>query len=147
GQDSNGCEASIRTTTNCNGCGISCSPSNATGTCASGTCQIASCNPGYGDCDSSPANGCETSLTTNSNCGSCGIACAPPGGGGDCSTGTCRVSSCSPGFEDCDGNSANGCETNIRTLANCGDCGVTCSRDNATATCSSGSCADRKSVV
>lgn len=41
-----------------------------TPTPVSGTCPS-----GYGDCDGNPDNGCETSLNTNSNCGSCGYTC------------------------------------------------------------------------
>jgi len=34
------------------------------------------CPAGYADCDGNPANGCETSLSTTTNCGACGHACA-----------------------------------------------------------------------
>ena len=96
----NGCEQSLTTASHCGGCGVTCGLSNATSTCATGTCAIQTCNPNWGDCDSNPISGCETPLVTNSDCGSCGTICAPSGGSGSCSTGTCRVTTCASGFED-----------------------------------------------
>jgi hypothetical protein len=44
------------------------------------------CNANYGNCDGNNTNGCEVNLLTdNSNCGSCGHACAT----GTCQSGTC----------------------------------------------------------
>jgi len=46
-------------------------------TCTAGRCGIA-CDPGFGDCDGDPSNGCETNLQRSSaNCGACGHACGP----------------------------------------------------------------------
>jgi hypothetical protein len=69
-----------------------CSRANATATCSTGTCQIAMCNDGYGNCDGNDANGCETDLrTSNMHCGMCGRSCRDSccssgrcGGGGGC---------------------------------------------------------------
>jgi tRNA(Arg) A34 adenosine deaminase TadA len=36
--------------------------------CVTGACAIAACNSGYGDCDGSPANGCETPLDRFTDC-------------------------------------------------------------------------------
>ena len=48
---------------------------------------------------------------------------------------------CSPGFLDCNGNSADGCEINTNTSAsNCGSCGNVCVLMNATAGCMNGIC-------
>ena len=33
------------------------------------------CDPGWGNCDDDPLNGCETALNTNVNCGDCGQIC------------------------------------------------------------------------
>jgi hypothetical protein len=41
--------------------------------CAGGACE---CKPGFGDCDGNPRNGCELHVNTNTDCGSCGHACA-----------------------------------------------------------------------
>ena len=57
------------------------------------------------------ANGCETLLTTNANCGACGVACAlAERRRASCATGTCALTACNAGFYDCDGDPANGCE-------------------------------------
>jgi len=51
-------------------------------------CVVSSCDPGFGNCDGAPANGCEVALATDPlNCGMCGRACAA---GEACVGGTCR---------------------------------------------------------
>lgn len=101
------------------------------------------CNVGMVDCDGNPANGCETNINTNvNNCGSCGHVCNLANATAACTAGVCTISSCNAGFKNCDGQTANGCETNINTSPNnCGGCGVVCPpRLNATATCVNGVC-------
>ncbi len=49
-----------------------CTPTN--GACNAG-CTI-TCAPGFGDCDTNLANGCETVLDTISNCGTCATECS-----------------------------------------------------------------------
>lgn len=59
-----------------------------------------------------------------------------------CAGGTCSYQSCKPGYGDCDGNRANGCETALNTNEHCGSCSNNCStlpHVNAV-TCSSGKC-------
>ncbi|MFO0660796.1 MAG: hypothetical protein U0165_13330 [Polyangiaceae bacterium] len=52
-----------------------------------------------------------------------------------------QKSGCTSGLGDCDGLSANGCETNIFTsLDHCGGCDSPCAPANAAATCSQGQC-------
>ncbi len=109
------------------GCGGSCgtcSNNHGTTTCSSGTCSP-TCSSGWGNCDSNTKNGCETSLSTTTNCGSCGNSC---GSGESCVSGSCQ-SSCTP---DCSGKECgdDGCG---------GTCG-TCSNNHGTTTCSSGTC-------
>ncbi len=70
----------------------SCSLPNADPVCVSGACAIASCHQYYGDCNTSPGDGCETNLTATGNCGACGNNCD-------------------------DGNSCNGSETCVVTTA------------------------------
>jgi len=55
-----------------------------------------------------------------------------------CSSGTCDYGSCDAGWGNCDGNDANGCETDLRTTAaHCGACNAACSTPaHSTATCS-----------
>jgi hypothetical protein len=140
GMPEDGCETELNTNTHCGGCGVTCARNNADSTCETGVCDIAVCSPRWGNCDGRSGNGCETPLTTNADCGSCGSICSPSSGTGDCSTGTCRVTTCAPGFEDCDASTTNGCETNIRSLTNCGGCGITCGFANGTASCAAGAC-------
>jgi hypothetical protein len=84
---SNGCEVNTQTsTTNCGVCGNFCIAANGTSSCVGGTCQIAACNAGFGNCDSSAANGCEVNLQNSpSNCGACGNVCLS----GACVGGVC----------------------------------------------------------
>ncbi|MFI5297436.1 MAG: hypothetical protein ACHREM_05005 [Polyangiales bacterium] len=70
-----GC-TTLTTLTACGACGKSCLPANGTGDCSTGTCEVASCYPYYGDCDHDATNGCETRITDANNCGACGIKCA-----------------------------------------------------------------------
>ncbi|MFO0602893.1 MAG: MXAN_6577-like cysteine-rich protein [Polyangiales bacterium] len=85
-----GCEVDTRTTVaHCGACGRSCSLPNATPGCAAGACTVASCSTGFGDCDASPLNGCETDTrTSRSHCGMCGNAC---GTGQACMAGACSA--------------------------------------------------------
>src|SRR5207237_3000352 len=103
---------------------------HAAGDCSSGACVVANtCNSGFGDCDHLRANGCEDDLNSDArNCGSCGnfcfsgncfqgsccsINCNLPNANTSCNGGFCSITSCKPGFADCDGNVFNGCEVNL----------------------------------
>jgi hypothetical protein len=141
GDPTNGCELPLNSLTDCGRCGVSCGPPGAIGDCSTGTCQIGMCNPRRADCDASPINGCETETTTNADCGGCGVLCAPRNAVGECSTGACRIVSCTRSdFDDCDGIDSNGCETSLRTNTNCSGCGVACSIPGGMSSCASGSC-------
>jgi hypothetical protein len=48
---------------------------------------------------------------SNDHCGTCGTACAPANGLGNCDTGVCRLVECRVGFLNLDGREDNGCET------------------------------------
>jgi hypothetical protein len=136
-----GCEASLTTSANCGGCGVACALPNATSSCATGTCAVVTCAAGFGDCDGNAANGCEASLATATDCGACGVACALPNAASSCAGGTCALGACAPGFANCNGNAADGCETSLATATDCGACGVACALANATSTCAGGACA------
>ncbi|MFO0759467.1 MAG: LamG-like jellyroll fold domain-containing protein [Byssovorax sp.] len=111
GDAADGCESDLSSPANCGGCGNMCpSPAHGVAACAGGSCAIGACDLGFSDCDGAAANGCETSLTTLTDCGACGVACALPGATSTCAGGTCKVASCNAGTFDCDGNAANGCE-------------------------------------
>ena len=46
------------------------------GSCTSGSCRIDACEPGVGDCNANPADGCERNTTDDaSHCGGCGVRC------------------------------------------------------------------------
>ena len=127
---------------NCGGCGNVCVFPNATAQCVNGACSIAACAPGFADCDGNPANGCEVDLNSNPNhCGGCGNVCVFPNATGQCVNGVCSIAACAPGFADCDGNPANGCEVDLNSNpTHCGGCGNVCVFPNATAQCVNGVC-------
>jgi hypothetical protein len=134
GDAANGCEASLATVQNCGACGNACTNNHGTTACsANGVCQP-TCSAGFGNCDLNAANGCETSLTSDQNCGACGLVC---GLGTTCQGGRCAPLVCPPGFGNCDLNAANGCETSLTTDQNCGGCGLVCAPGS---TCQSGVC-------
>ncbi|MCZ7686058.1 MAG: hypothetical protein M5U28_47785 [Sandaracinaceae bacterium] len=137
----NGCETNIRTLTNCGGCSLVCDLANASESCATGACALGTCNMGYGNCDGMTDNGCETSLTTLTHCGGCGVACDLARATESCATGTCSITACDAGYGNCDGTTSNGCETPLTTLTDCGACGSSCNLANATESCATGTCA------
>ncbi|MFO0601898.1 MAG: FG-GAP-like repeat-containing protein [Polyangiales bacterium] len=142
GVAANGCEAALATSpSNCGACGTACNATNGAATCAGGVCGI-TCNAGFGNCDGSAANGCEVALATSTaHCGACGNACSLANATPACAAGACAVASCNAGFGNCDGNPANGCETNTGTSpSNCGACGNACNATNGTATCAAAAC-------
>ncbi len=142
GQYADGCETNTSTSlTNCGACGVACTNADGTTSCTAGACAPV-CATGFGDCDGNKANGCETNLTSSlTNCGSCGSVCSLPNANTACQTSVCVITSCKPGFADCDLNPANGCETPLNTTTNCGGCGVACTNANGTTSCAAGACA------
>lgn len=109
----------------CGGCGKKCTVTNGSPACSASVCAIASCKTPFENCDGNAANGCEADTTASrDHCGGCGKPCAPKNGTGTCALGVCKVSMCSGGFGDCNGNSADGCEANLTSdPVNCGTCG------------------------
>jgi hypothetical protein len=85
-------------------------------TCAMGPQQ---CFPGCNPMKACPTNQvccgsfCYDLENDANHCGSCMTSCpAPPNAQGACSKGQCGLT-CNPGWADCDGNAANGCEWNV----------------------------------
>ncbi|MEZ4394935.1 MAG: hypothetical protein R3A48_27990 [Polyangiales bacterium] len=143
----NGCEVDTRVAVaHCGACDNACpARPNSTPTCAAGRCGIA-CAAGFADCNADPSDGCEARLDSSAaHCGRCGNACSGAANAtGACVSGACRRS-CAPGFADCDGNEANGCEASLLSPSSCGACGVVCgpstplcAGSGATPRCSSG---------
>jgi hypothetical protein len=103
------------------------------------------------DCPSSApkccvaANGgvsCASDTSPSSGCG--GPSCDPcptaPNANAACVTDACGFS-CKSGYGDCDGNAANGCETDTSSnMTHCGACDQACTAPSGTATCTSGKC-------
>lgn len=82
----NGCETSLEVVTSCGACGRSCRAGrHARASCVAGAC-MAVCDPGFGDCDDDPGNGCERNLQKDPHdCGACGVVCLF----GHCEDGSC----------------------------------------------------------
>jgi hypothetical protein len=75
-----------------------------------------------------PGPRCVDLLNDPDACGACNAACRPAGPNQTraCEKGLC-VYGCAPGFADCNGDPADGCETNLDAHpANCGACGHAC---------------------
>lgn len=125
----NGCETNLSSNNmNCGACGNVCTFDHATGACSAGQCVIATCDPGWADCDGTKSNGCEVHIGVDPlNCGACALACNLPHATAACASGTCVIGSCNSGWADCDGNASDGCERNIATdILNCGSCNYAC---------------------
>lgn len=111
----------------CGDCDHVCeAPANSIARCTMGTCG-STCATGWGNCDGAIGNGCETPTTNNVlHCGRCANACpTPPNAVPRCTAGACGFE-CRPGWDDCDGNPANGCETLLTSNQHCGACGTNC---------------------
>jgi hypothetical protein len=106
---------------NCGACNNQCSKVNGTPSCNGGTCGW-SCAVGFRHC-ASGNTGCETNIRTDpTKCGSCtrnciidvvnatDVSCNPI-------SMTCQYGSCKPGFGDCAGGAANGCECECGSFA------------------------------
>jgi hypothetical protein len=146
GANANGCETPLTSTNNCGTCGAKCdTATSGTATCnysASGTpattCTYATCSAGYADCSKTApdTDGCETPITTVTNCSGCGKACdtihSTPSA---CTGGSCQYSACASGYADCSKTAPDldGCETPTTTTTNCGGCGRLCNSTNTTA--------------
>jgi hypothetical protein len=137
-----GCEMPLNTTSNCGNCGVACSTgAHATASCDSGVCTY-TCASGYGNCNGSWGDGCETSLTTSSNCGACGKTCSSmPNATATCQNGTCKVSCKSP-YKNCDGKTSNGCEIPVGVANRCDKSGLNSNKGCGTAYCGSSSTAN-----
>jgi hypothetical protein len=125
-----------------------CALTGATALCQNLGCVFDACLPGHEDCDANPANGCEVDLATDlANCGACGAVCGSTHATAACISGVCELQ-CAAGHGNCNGQTADGCETVLGSVSNCGACGVTClqgfvcqngtCRCNADADCTSG---------
>jgi hypothetical protein len=88
---------------------------------------VPACAAGWGDCDGSPANGCETGFDDPAACGTtCAerIDCAalPNVAEAACSGGSCTIARCVDGYAECDDLVDDGCESALdNNHGTCGD--------------------------
>jgi hypothetical protein len=138
---SGGCVDLMSDPGHCNFCDAPCEiPDNGVPSCEAGACGIESCNAGFDDCDAQAFNGCETNLNTDpDHCSLCGEVCPLPANGvAGCESGLCGIESCDTGFDDCDGQSFNGCEIDSSSDEDhCGGCDTTCAFEEV---CTAGVC-------
>ena len=90
----------------------------ATAACCDGRCTDVMVDPGHcGRCGVSCGGGmcctgvCADTNSDVSNCGACGKQCTAEHGKPGCNRGMCFLNSCDPGWADCSGGMADGCET------------------------------------
>lgn len=88
---------------NCGACGHECrlpgksdSELKETSSCREGMC-VYECDPGFGDCNGDPKDGCETNLWQDpQHCGACGVTCDLVAGQ-PCIEGKCLMKECDAG--------------------------------------------------
>jgi hypothetical protein len=140
----NGCETDLDRRATCGLCDVSCGPyPHADAGCdTSGSCTIAACDAGWEDCDGVVSNGCEVDIRTLDACGGCDTSCAIPFASESCASGSCELTQCNGGRDDCDGAPGNGCETDLSLPTSCGECDNDCTGgDNVlSAGCDDGAC-------
>ncbi|MFO0761033.1 MAG: hypothetical protein U0359_31435 [Byssovorax sp.] len=72
-----GCEANTDSSAaTCGSCDPCVSGPHSTAVCNGGVCSL-NCTAGFADCNMMAADGCEVDIVTGTDCGGCGIACAP----------------------------------------------------------------------
>ncbi len=127
---------------NCGACGKACMPpANSVPTCTGGTCASL-CQMGFQDCNAKPEDGCETNLASDpAHCGGCATHCPKPTNGKPgCAASKCGLGGCDMGFDDCDKDASNGCETDLSSDSkNCTMCGMACPDGKV---CVASKCAD-----
>ena len=158
GTSVDGCETEVdNDPANCGACRTPCpQPAHQAIRCVKGACMTLGCDRGFVDCDGNAGNGCEVATTSDAkNCGGCGKACGAGqvcvGGGCSCQQcaiphararcpgNQCALDSCADGWGDCNGNPADGCETDLTVdAARCGACGMACPKDRPA--CVDGAC-------
>ncbi len=128
GDPEDGCEALLGSPEHCGACDNDCTdlPNVQSASCEDSACDELACEPGYADCDGLASNGCERSIRTDTDCGGCDEACALPNADATCSTGSCRLTECTPGYEDCNDDEDDGCEASLAAPETCGSCDNAC---------------------
>jgi hypothetical protein len=146
GIPTNGCEVDLANDVlHCGACANACqAPPHATAACSMFQCGVKGCDAGWADCYGGATDGCETNIDSDvDHCGGCATICpSVPNGFRACKTGKCEIGSCTQDRADCNGQLADGCETDLLTDAqHCGTCINSCAAPpNAAAGCTAGSC-------
>jgi hypothetical protein len=135
-----GCETPLGTVTDCADCGDLCSFDHADALCVDGECVMGECDDGWADCNSDPADGCETQLGTLTDCAACDDLCVFDNAQAQCVDGECVMGACDDGWADCNLNPLDGCETPLGTVDDCAACDDLCVFPNAEASCVDGVC-------
>jgi len=138
GDPKNGCEVPPDDVNHCGACGQGCDLENAVAGCVQGSCVAAGCLDNFDSCDQSALTGCETPVDRIQHCGDCTSECAPAAAVPTCGDGQCSVARCLPGHADCNGDTTDGCETPLDTLADCAGCATACAKTS----CVGGICTD-----
>ena len=127
----NGCETPLVDNDNCGACGNKCQDGQRCGQNLQGV-VMCMCPAGQTFCGAcvgeSCFGGCYDLTSDKDNCGACGVRCSPGVQRGieACVYGECQTS-CHEGWDDCNGNRSDGCETHIASDPNnCGGCGIVC---------------------
>jgi hypothetical protein len=135
GDGNGGCETSLSVSTSCGTCynqcfgGTECKNENGYHYCGQ-QCVM----PFPDSCTFS----CVDFQSDTGNCGSCGAGCYQPSATMACQSGKCVKTGCESGFADCRAGD-DGCETQLGTDDDCGDCGdKSCQLANTLFTCSQG---------
>lgn len=104
-----------------------CELAHALANCVGGRCVVQSCADGWADCNADPRDGCEADLSSVATCGACGHTCPSRPHAAPRCDGVLCVLACDEGFADCNGDPADGCETDTRRDArHCGGCENRC---------------------
>ena len=100
------------------------------------------CNGEDDDCDDEIDEDFDLETDVD-NCGSCELVCNFQNGTGECRGGECVVLDCDTGFDNCNDDGTDGCETNIdETVEHCGACDDPCPAVlHGSGLCSGGECA------
>ena len=100
-----------------------------------GTDVCTECDPGWGDCNGDPSDGCETSLDSADHCGACDEPClAGEHATAECIGGVCQRACESP-WENCDDDWSNGCEIPTGVPSQCSTSGLDATWGCGTAWC------------
>jgi hypothetical protein len=138
----NGCEKSLGTPGSCGTCDRRCE--GATAVCARSATGYACAATCSGAASTLCGGACVDTTSDVLHCGGCDQPCARPHASTRCTGGGCAVTACDPGWDDCDRDSVNGCETSLATTTDCGRCGGSCAAPSgcsSSVSCIEGTCA------